>query len=131
MNLTTFIAQTSPVTNQMHHTWDLTWLYLIPLPLIAVLAVRAGMRQRKQVGPHKTYNAARMNQSHLSQEQERLKQWRKFVRDTGDSPVGGKTPEQAIADQEALVRSLLVVQSDLHSKLPEGGRGPYEQDQGR
>lgn len=131
MNMIHLVAQT-PVTNQMQHDWNWTWLYWIPLPLILVFALRAGYRQRQQQGPLKKLNAARVNSLELGREQERLKAYRKFIRENdGMSPVGGKTAEQALADQEALVRSLLEVQSDLHSDLPEGGRGPYQPPEGR
>jgi hypothetical protein len=62
----------------------------------------------------------RVNQSQLHQEQQKLVTWRDYVKRTGNSPVGGKTAEQAIKDQEDLVRKLHQLQSDLQSKLPSG-----------
>lgn len=125
------ILASTPVTNQMEHTSSLTWLYLLPLPLILIYGIWKAAKVRRHQGPLKKVNAARMNQSQLRQEQEKLSGWREFVQRTGQSPCGGKSAEQAIEDQEALVRSLYGLQSDLHSELPEGGRKQHQPPTGR
>ena len=116
----------TPPQNQAESLWDWTFLYWLPLPLIFGWACIKAWNVRQQQGPLKKVNEARGAQYQLHTEQETLKRWRDFVARTGQSPVGGKSAAQAIADQEALVRQLYQLQSELQSGLPEGGRGKFQ-----
>ena len=115
----------SPVTNQMEHTSDLTVLYWLALPVVAVIA-GVGYLIKRGRSSHEAKHPTR-----LAIEQARLTEWRRIVTQTGLSPVHGKSAEQAIEEQEQLCRDLWALQSGLHSGSPEGGRKPSTNRKGR